>query len=735
MIISNLIPALGWTLLHSLWQGGLVFLLVLPLFHLLKNRPPQLRYTIACTALLLLLGSMAWTFSTQLEFTSPATALETATLQAVPNAVDVEATSLPTAMASGAAVSSLPASSSVTNFSLSHFLEANVAYLVAIWGLGVLVFTFRWCHMLLLTFRLRKRGTRNLPPVWHERLLRLKQRIGVERVIGLVESSQIDTPLVIGHFKPIILLPIGLVNGLTIVQVEAILAHELAHVRRHDFLVNLFLTGLEVVLFYHPVYWWLAGRINQEREKCCDDVAVAACGNPRMYARTLLTVEEHRQSGVLAMAFAREGGQLQNRIQRICQVTPRRHQSLSLRMWFLLPLLGCAVAFAYAGVSPIIPENDALASPDLVYQEVDSSPEISVVETPAKQNALTPVPIEAPVATVAKNTSVVPPLPLTDIEAPNSVESPEPHAPSIKISVPNISPTSYDSLPKPTIPQMTSNPDLPTPPSFRLSEQEIKDLLTKGDEGRKQLRDQTDAHRAKIRDWNDRVREDYLQPWDAHRVRIMDAYKDWSTELRAQSADELTYALAHNRMTEVFERAFDQNENIIEEAEDAIEHRPEYDTEGLENAIERGEKSVKEHSKRMEVHSIRMSMHSVRMAIHSGRMSVHSGRMKMHSSRMELHSERMKSHQIIMTALEAELRAALIADGLLSKSDKYFRFEVTIDDVIFNGKVIEPANREQKYRAILKRYGKGDLGGNKGNTFMINIHKNGRQIGTHHRKN
>jgi beta-lactamase regulating signal transducer with metallopeptidase domain len=733
MIISNLIPALGWTLLHSLWQGGLLFLLVLPLFHLLKNRPPQLRYTIACTALLLLLGSMAWTFSTQLEFSNPSAALDISAVESVSNVVGAENAAESTAIASGEAVASLPTTSTLTPFSLSSFLEANVAYLVAIWGLGVLVFTFRWCHMLLLTFRLRKRGARNLPSVWHERLLRLKRSIGVERVIGLVESSQIDTPLVIGHFKPIILLPIGLVNGLSVAQVEAILAHELAHVRRHDFLVNLFLTGLEVVLFYHPVYWWLAGRINQEREKCCDDVAVAACGNPRMYARTLLSVEEHRQSGVLAMAFAKEGGQLQNRIQRICQVTPRRHQSLSLRLWFLLPLLGCAVAFAYAGVSPIIPVDDAFESPELLYQEVGLSPDVTLVDTPVELNTLASAPIEEPVETAPEDNSAVSLLPMTVIDAPKSSLSSEPRVPSIEVSVPTIPLTTYDSLPKPSIPQMTSNPDLPTPPNFRLTEKEIKELLAKGDEGRKELREQTNVYRASIRDWNDRVKEDFLQPWDAHRLRIMDAYEDWSDELRAQSADELTYALAHNRMTELFEKAFDQSEDTIEEAEDAIEHRPEYETKGLENAIERGEKSVKEHSKRMEVHSIRMSMHSVRMAIHSGRMNVHSGRMKMHSSRMKLHSERMKSHQIIMAALEAELREALMADGLLDKGEKYFRFEVTTETVSFNGKTIEPASREQKYRDILKRYGKGDFKGNKGNTFMIHIHENGRNIGTHHR--
>lgn len=173
MIISNLVPALGWTLLHSLWQGGLLFLLVLPLFHLLKNRPPQLRYGIACTALLLLLGGMTWTFSAQLEFSSPSTALATTEPSSV-TSLAVEATTVPAVITPESAISSLPVPLDAA-FSLAGFLEANVAYLVAVWGLGVLFFTFRWCNMLLLTFRLRKRGTRNLPPVWQERLLRLKR--------------------------------------------------------------------------------------------------------------------------------------------------------------------------------------------------------------------------------------------------------------------------------------------------------------------------------------------------------------------------------------------------------------------------------------------------------------------------------------------------------------------------------------------------------------------------------
>lgn len=733
MITSNLVPALGWTLLHSLWQGGLLFLLVLPLLHLLKDRAPQLRYGVACTALLLLLGGMALTFATQLEFSPQNSALAMTLPPAAPTTLAVEEATVPATVIQEQAISSVPVSSG-TAFSLARFLEANVAYLVALWGLGVLFFTFRWCSMLLLTFRLRKRGARSLPLVWEERLLRLKQNMGIDRIIGLVESNQIDTPLVIGHLKPVILLPIGLVNGLSVAQVEAILAHELAHVRRHDFFVNLFLTGLEVVLFYHPVYWWLAGRINQEREKCCDDVAVAACGNPRMYARTLLSVEEHRQSGVLAMAFAKKGGQLQNRIQRICQATPRHHHSLSLRIWLLLPLLGCAAAFAYAGVTPIIAGDNAFQSVDLTSQEIGASTSTTVVENPVEANTPAPFPEETLLETTPKNPSSLSSSLSTSIDAPMSSLASAPRIPEIEISTPDVSQVTYDSLPKPSIPRLATAPSLPTPPKFSLTEEDIKDLLAKGDQGRKQLRDQTDAYRAKINEWNDRVSEDFLQAWKAHRLSIMEAYEDWSSELRAQSDNELTYALAHNEMTQLFREALNQNEDAMRGAEDAIRDQPEYDVEGLERVIERGERSLAEHDERMEVHGIRMSMHGVRMKIHSGRMKIHSGRMQMHSARMQLHSERMKSHKVIMAALEAELREALIADGLLGKNDQYFRLEVTSDAVLFNGKIIDPISQEPKYRAILARYGKGDLGENKENKFIINLNENGRNIGTHYEK-
>ena len=116
---------------------------------------------------------------------------------------------------------------------------------------------------------------------------RLSRRLHITRAITLFESTLVDVPTVIGFVKPVILLPASVLGGLTPQQLEAILAHELAHIRRHDYIVNLLQSLLETLLFYHPAVWWLSRRIRIEREHCCDDLAVSLCGDPLVYARAL----------------------------------------------------------------------------------------------------------------------------------------------------------------------------------------------------------------------------------------------------------------------------------------------------------------------------------------------------------------------------------------------------------------------------------------------------------------
>ena len=157
----------------------------------------------------------------------------------------------------------------------------------------------------------------------------------------VLESRLVRVPAVIGWCRPVLLLPASALAGLTAVQLEAIIAHELAHIRRHDYLINGLQSVIETVLFYHPAVWWLSGRIREEREHCCDDVAVAACGDAVAYGRALADLDELRQTEG-ALVIAANGGSLTRRIQRLVSapVPPSRGG--------LAALVFCGLAIAVA---------------------------------------------------------------------------------------------------------------------------------------------------------------------------------------------------------------------------------------------------------------------------------------------------------------------------------------------------------------------------------------------------
>jgi HEAT repeat protein len=149
------------------------------------------------------------------------------------------------------------------------------------------------------------------------RVEKLCERLGIARAIRILESTAIDVPLVIGAIRPVIVVPASLITGLTPLQLDMLLAHELAHIRRHDYLINLLQTVLETLLFYHPAARWISDRAREERENCCDDIAVAICGGDAgQYTNTLLVLEESRNAGV-GLAAAATGGSLLRRAERL----------------------------------------------------------------------------------------------------------------------------------------------------------------------------------------------------------------------------------------------------------------------------------------------------------------------------------------------------------------------------------------------------------------------------------
>jgi beta-lactamase regulating signal transducer with metallopeptidase domain len=195
-------------------------------------------------------------------------------------------------------------------------LTALVPWLAPFWIAGVWVFYLAHLAGWILACRLRRRGVCCAPEHWQNQLARLKAQLHLSRPVLLLESCLADAPMVLGHFRPIILLPIGLLAGLPVGQIEAILLHELAHICRYDYLVNVLQRAAEGVLFYHPAAWWISGVIRAERENCCDDVVVAVNGNAHEYAVALAALEQNRSAGC-EPAIAATGGSLIKRIRRL----------------------------------------------------------------------------------------------------------------------------------------------------------------------------------------------------------------------------------------------------------------------------------------------------------------------------------------------------------------------------------------------------------------------------------
>ncbi|MBC7821447.1 MAG: M56 family metallopeptidase, partial [Planctomycetaceae bacterium] len=201
-------------------------------------------------------------------------------------------------------------------FRVESFLRPLIPWAVGVWLVGVGVLSLRLFASWWSVRRLRCRATQPAGESWQALLRQLSDRLRVTRPVKLVESALVEVPAVIGWLRPVILLPAIAMTGLTTEQLEALLAHELAHVRRHDYLVNLLQTIVETLLFYHPAVWWVSYRIRLEREHCCDDLAASVCGDRLSYAKALVAMEELRAPKV-GLAMSSNGGSLLTRVARL----------------------------------------------------------------------------------------------------------------------------------------------------------------------------------------------------------------------------------------------------------------------------------------------------------------------------------------------------------------------------------------------------------------------------------
>lgn len=290
--------ALGWALLHFLWQGTALAALAAAAMALCRRT--SARYLVGVAVLTMMLSTPVMTFFAYYQQDS--------------GVADAAKSSPLAAMAWPKARGSIAASGPTSSFSFSPSLDA-LPWLVEAWLLGVAFFSLRTAGAFFLLARERRRRYSVVSPRVLEICHTLQRQIGITRAIQYCECKWLQAPAVVGWFRPIVFLPVTALTGLTENQLQLVIAHELAHIRRFDPFVNVFQVGVETLLFYHPAVWWLNKRIRAEREHCCDETAVALCGNAVEYARALTLMEEWRSAPVLALAANR--GPLTERIVRV----------------------------------------------------------------------------------------------------------------------------------------------------------------------------------------------------------------------------------------------------------------------------------------------------------------------------------------------------------------------------------------------------------------------------------
>lgn len=311
-ISDAIVHALGWTLAHSFWQGAIIAIGLLILLPRLQTA--RQKYWTAYGALIAVFAAAAATFIWVYEpRINVATGINSA---------------LEAPLSTGFLLENQWLKSSLSEV-FAQWLEANHSLIVAVWLIGFVFFLLRLGGGLWQVHRLRTCGL-NLPEEdWQEKLIALKTRMGITRKIDLLESIWVSTPITLGWLKPVILLPLGFVNQLSPAEVEAVLAHELAHIARRDWFFNLLQAFVESLFYYQPAVWWISQIIRRERENACDDVALAATGNPLAFARALVQVQE-MAAPLPTLALAMSGKRrrpLLDRVRRILNQAPQQqHQ-------------------------------------------------------------------------------------------------------------------------------------------------------------------------------------------------------------------------------------------------------------------------------------------------------------------------------------------------------------------------------------------------------------------------
>ena len=344
--MTQIFDSLGWALLHSLWQGALAMLAVIAFRAITKNSAPSLRYNFQILCLFACFAAFLVTFGIYQSGGEATTGFK--------NLSAVETVSQAAALFTGGPSENLQ----ITSQSLSVSAAASAPLLGILWCLGFAFMAMRYLTAYIITQKLRHTGLSEVPVLWQNRFRTLVLNTGVSEKVRLFISDHVTSPLTIGFIKPVVLVPAGFLMGLPRDQVEAILLHELAHIRRYDYLVNLFQTAIKTVLFFHPAIHYISKKIDIDREQACDDLAVAQSRNPQALVRGLAALRLHMSGSGFAMAADGGDTPLMDRLKRLVGSPEHQRRPEHLLMPFVATLLIGGIYLSTTSVANAHPEPE-----------------------------------------------------------------------------------------------------------------------------------------------------------------------------------------------------------------------------------------------------------------------------------------------------------------------------------------------------------------------------------------
>jgi beta-lactamase regulating signal transducer with metallopeptidase domain len=396
ILSDRIINALGWTILHSLWQGLIIGILLLLLLYLFRHHNAIIRYNLSVFSLILIFGFSLLTFVYYLRVADqPDVSSDQYSILISNDNNEINSFGI----SSGVLKTTLTG----TIRSISGAISIRFPLIITFWLLGVFIISARMAGGVLITQKLRNSCLSAIPEDIMRRLRKLIRLMNVRKEVKIYESSIIKVPSVVGYFKPMILLPVSAMTHIPVEQLEAIVAHELAHIKRHDYLINLFQSIIDTLFFYHPIVWIIQQRIRKERENCCDDLALSYSKGQIIYIKALTSIHEiPAQAGFPLLAM---GSGKYHLLDRVLRILNNRKMKTSLKDKLL-------AGFILASAIVIILLNTGGKFISFNSQPENLPDTLPSVEKSLPSDLIKPVPVISMVNTVPEPPAVIEPAPV-----------------------------------------------------------------------------------------------------------------------------------------------------------------------------------------------------------------------------------------------------------------------------------------------------------------------------------